>query len=420
MKPGSYSFLRHNISASRIAGFIVSNFLGLAIVMIAILFYTDARSLWQEPDSFVQSDYLVINKRVAGMGTGKESSVFSADELADLQRQPWVRSLAPFVQADYRVQASISTANAGASSSSGNSLADGGISTMMFFESIPDSYVDVPPAQWQWREGDETVPIIISKDYLALYNFGFAGAAGMPQMSEGMMGGIPLRLSLTGEDGNRHIETRARIAGFSNRLNTILVPMTFMEWSNSLLGSRGKQANSGESGNSGDSEASRLIIDVSSPGDVAIKDYMESRDYEIAGDKSGSSAAFMLRLVVGIVVGIGAVITILSLALLLLSLSLLLEKNRQSIHLLLTLGYDLGAAARPYRGVVIWSSVAAFILATTASLLLRNVWIAPLQALGASSAGIWPSLAVGLALTLLTITLNLLSINRKVRSAWSL
>ena len=32
------------------------------------------------------------------------------------------------------------------------------------------------------------VPVIISKDYLALYNFGFAGSAGLPQMSEGVMG----------------------------------------------------------------------------------------------------------------------------------------------------------------------------------------------------------------------------------------
>ncbi len=60
---------------------------------------------------------------------------------------------------------------------------------------------------------------------------------------------------------------------------------------------------------------------------MAIKDFIAGHDYEIAGDKSATSASFLLRVVVGIVLAIGIVITLLSFFILLLSISLLMEKT---------------------------------------------------------------------------------------------
>ena len=135
------------------------------------------------------------------------------------------------------------------------------MSTMLFFESVPDRFVDGVASGWRFDERTGEVPIIISKDYLALYNFGFAGSAGLPQMSENILSGIPLRLTLTSDDGRRMRDFRGRVVGLSDRLNTILVPESFMEWSNRELGS-------GESHG-----PSRLIVDVSS------LDFSETTDY---------------------------------------------------------------------------------------------------------------------------------------------
>lgn len=385
--------LRKNTSPTRIIGFVLSNFLGLAIVLGALQFYQDARSIWTSDDSFLQTDYLVINKKVTSENMLKGSSSFSTDERADLDRQPWVRATAPFTSADYRVWASV---NQGERS----------MSTAMFFESIPGGFVDVPASQWSWREGSDEVPIIISRDYLTLYNFGFASAAGLPQMSEGLMSGIPLSLTLSSEDGTRRMALHGRVAGYSNRLNTILVPQEFMDWSNRELGS-GKQP-----------EPARMIVDVSSPGDVAIDKYMEAHGYEIAGDKSGSSASFMLRLVVGIVLAIGAVITVLSFFILLLSISLLMEKNRDKLHSLLMLGYDLKAVARPYSVMAVWAAAAALLLAFGAVFALRIWYLEPLRGLGALPGSPWLTPFVGIILTLLIILFNLLSIRTKVRASW--
>ncbi|MBD5207104.1 MAG: ABC transporter permease [Bacteroidales bacterium] len=385
--------LRKNTSTARIIGFVISNFIGLAIVLGGVQFYTDAASIWNDSDSFIRSDFLVINKKVTSENTLHGVSPFSAEEQADIAAQPWVRQAAPFTASNYQVRASVDQGGRG-------------MSTSMFFEAIPDDYVDVPGSQWQWREGDAEIPLIISKDYLTLYNFGFASAAGLPQMSEGLMSGIPLRLTLTDHSGSRTLNFYGRIAGYSNRLNTILVPQNFMDYTNSMLAS-------GQG-----SRPSRMIVEVNSPGDVAISKYMETHDYEIAGDKSATSASFLLKVVVGIVLSIGIVITILSLLILMLSISLIMEKNRDKLHSLLMLGYTPGAVASPYRRIVVSASAIALLMAVGATLLLRHSYSDALAGLGAGQGSVWPAILIGCALTIITMTLNLITVHRRVLGSW--
>lgn len=172
--------LRKNMSVARIAGFVLSNVIGLWIVAGGVQFYEDARTLWSADDSFIKTDYLVVNKRVTSANLWQDSdSDFTPAEIADIEKQPWVRSVGEFLSTDYKVQASVEQGGRG-------------MSTMLFFESIPDEFVDVKGSGWQFREGDREVPIIISKDYLTLYNFGFATSAGLPQMSENIMSGLSL------------------------------------------------------------------------------------------------------------------------------------------------------------------------------------------------------------------------------------
>ncbi len=388
--------LRKNTSPARIIGFVLSNFIGLAIVLGALQFYGDASSIWTDSDSFISSDYLVINKKVTSANTvGQSVSSFSEQEIADLSAQPWVRRVGRFAATDYRVLASVRSG-------------ERGMSTYMFFEAIPDDFVDVPRSQWTYRPGSDEVPIILSKDYLALYNFGFASSAGLPQLSEGLMASIPMELKLTSDDGERSMQMHGHVAGFSNRLNTILVPQQFMDETNRALGTGSVR------------QPSRLIVDVSSPGDVAINKYLEAHDLEVAGDKSASSAAFLLRVVVGIVIAIGTVITLLSLFILMLSVSLIMEKNRDTIHRLLMLGYDLRSVGRPYATLVIWATGAAYVLAVGAVFLLRAYYLTPLEGLGAHPSTVWLMITVGAVLTLLIILANLLTVRRRVRSAFRL
>lgn len=393
--------LRKNLSAAQLAGFVLSNFIGLAIIITGVQFYADVRSIWESEDSFIRKDYLVINRRVTASNTlGQASTDFTEEEIVDIAGQPWARNVGRFTSLNYRVSASMPQG--------------GGLSTDMFFESIPSEFIDVDSGSWHFAAGDSEVPIIISKDYLTLYNFGFAASAGLPQVTEQMMSAVPLRLRLTSNDGTRVRYMQGRVVGYSNRLNTILVPQEFMDWSNREFG-MGKESQSPGA----PSGTRRLIIDVSSPGDVAIQRYLDAHDLEPAGDKSASQASYFLNIVAGVIVGVGIVITVLSFFILLLSISLLMQKNREKLHTLLMLGYDTSAVGAPYRSLIWGVSALSLLLGIGAMLLARTSYEGRIAGIaGADSAGVWLSVAVGTALALLSALFNIVSVNRKVKNAF--
>lgn len=386
--------ITRNLSKVQLVGFILSNFIGLAIVISGVQFYADIRSIWEDNDSFINQDYLIVNKEVSAAHTlGRESAAFSEAEIADIEKQPWVRGVGEFTSADYEVTASMTQGGRG-------------MSTRMFFESIPDSFIDITPSSWRFTPDDNTIPVIISKDYLTLYNFGFASSSGLPQLTEGMLESIPLHFRLTSRSGEQDMEFEAHIVGFSNRLNTILVPESFMQWSNSLMGS-GRAMPAG-----------RLIIDVSSPGDKAIASYLNEHGYERSRGEGGEQAAYFIRIVAGLVIAIGALITFLSFFILLLSVALLMQKNREKIHLLLMLGFDLKAVSRPYVAVATAASAISFVLAIAAMLLLRNIYISGVEGLTQNEVGVAVSLVCGAVLTCVSILINTLFISRKVRNSY--
>ena len=389
--------LRKNTSSARLLGFALSNFIGLLIIGGAVMFYVDSRSIWDDEASVINTDYLVVNKKVTSASTlgDSGSTRFTEADMTDLKAQPWVRRVGEFSSSDFRVYASVSHGGRG-------------METALFFEAVPDSFVDLPAADWRYEPDQPTVPVMIPKEYLALYNFGFAGSAGLPQLSEQLISGIPLQLYMRSEDGTRSLRMEGHIAGFSNRLNTVLVPDGFMQYANSRLGDGGSVA------------PSRLIIDVSSPGDVAISDYLSSHGWEVAGDKSGSSAAYLLKVVVGIVMAIGAIITLLSLFVLMLSVSLLMEKNRQVIHRLLMLGAPLRKVGAPYSGMILIGCGTAWVLSVGALFALRTLYAGALEGLRASFCGLPWGIGVTTVITLIVMAANIMVVNRNIKSAWGL
>ncbi len=389
--------LRRNLSKTQLAGFVLANIAGLAIIIIGVAFYFDAKPLWNDEDSFIRKDYLVINKRVTAANTwGTDSSGFTDNEIEDIAAQPWVRKLGEFTSADYRLYASI--AQEGTRT----------MSTYLFFEAIPSEFIDVADDQWAYNPGDETVPIIISKDYLSLYNFGFASTVGMPQLSENTISSVPITIRVSPDNGLPQQTFKGRIVGFSNRLNTILVPEEFMKWSNATFSSRQK-------GN-----PSRLILDVSSPGDVRIKEYMDTHNFEIAGDKGNSTAAYLINVITAVVLAVGAVITALSFFILLLSISLLIQKNARKMHSLIMLGVDLSAIERPYIMLVSGVTALSYILSVGAMFAFRALYLTQFHAMGVKASDPWIAMSIGLLLSILIILFSTLSIHRKVRASFFL
>ena len=392
--------LRRNISAGQIAGYAIANLVGLLIVLTAIQFYRDVTSADDAADSFISSDYLIISKRVTGVqglfggGDASSGTAFTPDEISAIASQPWADGTGRFTAADFNVTARVDIAGAS-------------MSTALFLESIPDEFFDISPSGWDsYRPGNtEPLPVIISKDYLTLYNFGFAASRGMPQISEELIGKIPLRLNISGNGHQQWLD--ARIVGFSSRLNTIAVPEAFMDWANTLYG-EGKET-----------APSRLIVRLRRAGDPEATAYMDAHGYEIAGDKaSGGKALYFLSLVTTVVIAIGAIISLLAFFILLLSIYLLLQKNRAKIHDLMLLGYTPAQVSAYYRNIVIGVNLAVLLLAAAGVVTVASLWHQSVSDLGATGTSPLPTILIGTAILLLITLGNILAINRTVRRAF--
>lgn len=394
-----WRLLRYNISPAQLTGYGLANILGLAILLAALQFYRDVGRSWSGEDTLISRDYLIITKHVEGgltsllSGAGGNASEFGEKEIDDIESQSWCGKVGRFTAASCNVSASVD-------------FGGRGMSTFLFLESIPDDFFDVRPSGWGFDpEGDRTVPIILSKDYLALYNFGFAPSRGLPQLSEGMVSMVPLRLTLSGNGQSR--DFRGKIVGFSSRLNTIAVPEKFIEWAN------------GEYSDGVADNPSRLIIETKVAGDPAIDQYLEEHGYEVAGDKvSNGRAAFFLRVLTGVVGAIGVVISLLSFFILILSIWLLLQKNREKIHQLLMLGYSPSDVAKYYGRIICGVNLIVVVIALGITFLASICWREPLSAIGVDSSSLFPTILTGLLLMTGVTALNLWGVRRKILRFW--
>lgn len=391
-----WRLLRKNISASQLTGFAIANLIGLTIVILAVQFYADVRPIFNDDDDrFIGRDYLVVTRKVTGMGAILGSSAqFSPADIADLECQPWVRKVGRFTTSAYSVHASVGLGGSGRS-----------LSSQMFFESIPAEFIDVESDEWHFSPERPVVPVIVSKDYLSLYNFGFAAAQGMPKISEGMIGMIPLQFTLSG--AGRSEVLPGRIVGFSSRLNTIVVPEEFMRWSNE------RYAN-GES-----AATSRIIVEVNTPGDMAIAQYMEEHGYEIAGDKLNSGKAnYFLTVTTGIVIAVGALISLLSFFVLMLSIYLLLQKNMRKLQDLLLLGYTPAQVSAPYIRLVVAINASVLVLSVLLMIAARTAYQPMLEALGATGGSMLASIAVAVLVMGLITLGNIIAISHRISPLW--
>ncbi len=390
-----WKLLRTNISPVQLIGFGLANLVGLTIVILAIQFYRDVQPVFADDESFIRKDYLVVTRSVTGAGAMMGgSSEFADADIADIEAQPWCRKVGRFASSEFAIYATVGLGDSGRA-----------MHSQFFFEAIPTDFIDVADADWTFDPSRPELPVIVARDYLSLYNFGFAATQGLPRISEGQVGMIPLMFTFS---GNGLTETMpGRIVGFSSRLNTVIVPEEFMRWANERYGSGNRQ------------QPMRLIVEVNSPGDVKIDQYMADHRYEVAGDKAQSSkASYFLTVVTSIVIVVGVVISLLAFFVLMLSIFLLLQKNTQRLRDLLLLGYSPAQVSRPYVLLVLAVGAAVLVLAVVGLVLARRAYLPMIEAFQLPQASLWPAIGVGTAIMALITAGNIIAIRRKVAALW--
>lgn len=391
-----WKLLRQHISIPQFIGFFFANLFGMFIILLGFQFYNDVLPVFTSQDSFMKADYLIVSKKIgAASAISGRTNTFSIAEADDLAGQRFTKNVGKFTSTEYKVDANMGV--------NGQSI----LNSEMFFESVPDKFVDVPLQDWTYQEGSREVPIILPRTYINMYNFGFAQTHSLPKISDGLVGMIDFKIFIHG-NGHRD-EFKGKVIGFSNRLNTILVPQKFMDWSNGYYAPGQK------------SDPTRLIVEVGNPADDNITKYLDKKGFEVESDKlQAEKTTYFLKMIVSLVMVIGLVISLLSFYILMLSIYLLVQKNSSKLENLLFIGYSPAKVALPYQILTIALNIAVLLITWIILFFVRDYYMEVIETLfpQIESGSMIMSIGLGILLFLIVTAINQIAIRRKVMSIW--
>lgn len=321
--------VRQEISITRIITFFIFTIIGFYILILGNVLYFDFAKNFTKDSTVWKSNYIVLNKKISSLQsiTGTKPT-FNQDEIENLKNQSFIEKIGTFKTSLFPVKLQV-----------GGVAGIRGFSTDLFFESVPENFIDIENDKWAWEEGNDFVPIIIPKSYLNLYNFGFASSQGLPQVSEGLFTQIPFQL-IIGKQGNQKIY-QAKIVDFTTKINTILVPENFLDWANEHFTS---QKNN---------ESSRIIVQIKNDGEENYISFFESENYDINKDElKNNELTSYLKIAFSLVLFIGGIIVLASIWLMLINFQLLIEKNKHKIKDLSLIGFTANQLSWTYQKIM--------------------------------------------------------------------
>jgi len=257
-------------------------------------------------------DFISITKKVTNETMGRpEKNVFYPKDIEELKAQPFIADAAPLESNQFRVQLS-----------AGDIL---GFKTDLFLESIQDQFLDTLPPNFHWEEGQMKIPVIISSDFLEAYNI-YAPAQGMPQVSPETATNIPVILTLSGN--GKRTDFYGHVVGFSDRINSVLVPKSFLDWANKAFGEGGQGFG-------------RVFVKTTDANNPAFLSFLSQNGYSVNKDKTkfGRTKQILQGIFTGLGV-FGLLVVIMALLLFSFYLQLVIARSKEALQLLLLIGYS--------------------------------------------------------------------------------
>lgn len=305
--------LRPGNQRMRMYGSWIALTIGLLLLFIAALAWFDFQSILSnkgKEDSM--ASYVVIGKKVTNesMMRNPEDNLFTQADVEGLQKLSNINEVGSLNSNNFPVSASM-----------GGNL---GFYTEMFLGSVENKYLDVLPEDWAWQPGQQYLPIIMSTDFLNLYNYGFALSQGLPQLSQQSIKALPLEISIArGKE-----KYRAQIVGFTDRISSVLVPQNFMDEMNKKYAVTTTR------------KPSRLILKVQDPSDKTFVSYLKSKDYTTNEEQlRWNRIRTIVQAIVTSVGGIAVIVVGMSLLSFILFIEITVQKAAGHIRLMKQIGY---------------------------------------------------------------------------------
>jgi len=392
----------------QIFGYGITLCIGITIVLTTLNIYNDIHPILEEETDMFGNNSVVISKNISIIesGTGayrssqgkdvdRSSIYFDKEEIEELKIQDFVEKIDYFNRASgFSVYIDIQEI---------------GLRTDLFLESIPDEYLEIDSEDWRWQKDNNFIPIIMPKDWLKLLNLAYGetkNASSIPLLSYSFVKSLPpSNIDIQSSNGEWHRFT-CSIVGFSENINTILVPNKFLLWANK------------EYGDGKENLPNKILVEFNDPSNPKIIKYLEDNDYEInEQDLEFNKLINIFKIAFIFVFLIAIIIIILSVAFILLSINLIFQKNKEVLINLYFLGYQIKQISYYYKLLISIVTLFSISISLIATLMVRELYLESLSTLlqdfEISNTFIYANVMI--ISVLLLILLNIL-IERKIRN----
>ena len=289
--------------------------IGVLLLLSSIQMYININALLKNKDPKKTGyDFISVTKTISNENMAASHAFTNAD-IEEIKKQPFVDDAAPFLSNKFVVRA-----NGGATLP---------FSSDVFLESIKQNFIDTVPPSFTWAPGNNTVPVILSSDYLELYNTVFAPSRDLPQFSEQSISSLIIGLECEGPGGSQNF--RANVVAMSDRINTVIVPESFLIWANQHFA------------NSTASAPNKILLKTKDANNPDLLAFLQKKDYHINKDRTKfGRIKQILQAIVSGLAGFGVLVILLAMVLFSFYLQLMIARSKENLQLLLTIGYSPG------------------------------------------------------------------------------
>ncbi|WP_298155646.1 hypothetical protein [Flavobacterium sp.] len=288
--------------------------LAFALVLSCIQLYVNANALFGRKSSDANY-WITMSKAITPDNIGRKELIgFNDSDIKDLKTWKEVKDIFPVVSNDFKVSA------------------DGGdfipFYTDMYLEAVDKDAIDVADLS-EFKVRDNVLPIIISREYLNLYNYGFALNQGLPQITENFAKKIEVNINLTLK--KEKLKYTGKLVGFSDRIHSVLVPKEFLDSINSTQDFNKAHKNI----------YTRVLVKVNDASDQNLISRMKSKGYE-SNQESLRSAKIKgkLFLVLQTIAFIGGFIFLLCIFIIINFIKMQFLEQQEAVSIKYALGYS--------------------------------------------------------------------------------
>jgi hypothetical protein len=303
-----------NQSVSKSVWVIPGLLLAFLLVLGCVQLYSNANALFGAKNE-ASNYWITLSKTITPDNIGRKELIgFNANDLAELRKWSEVKQVYPIISNDFKVSA------------------DGGnfipFYTDMYLEAVDNEAIDIPDLS-AFKVENNVIPIVISREYLNLYNYGFALNQGLPQITEDFAKKIEVNINLTLKDKN--VTYKGRLIGLSDRIHSVLVPKAFLDSLNATQYFSQKHRDI----------YTRVLVKVNDAKDGGLIAKMEQKGYE-SNQESLRSAKIKgkIMLVLQAIALLGVFILLLSVVLVINYIKMAFLERREEVSIKYALGYS--------------------------------------------------------------------------------